>query len=429
MDLNKVTTDTIDDILDEIEQNEQKIHNNNDNNNGVTDDDEVNWNHILNAIRNVNIGYIKNIITSNDMSINSQNPNNGKTLLIYSVIVGSYDLVQVLSNFGADPNVKDNEQLSALDYAIKYGRYKITELLFYQQLSGSLGNDLKYIASKIHEKDKEAKLINDFKFTHQYGTREEWVSNGIVTYMIDAIKKRSPFSADMLYYSWWFVINGNTERYGNKFVKTKNPLESPLWKTMMATFEAILFDTSDKNGWKWIKTYFINSLIWYLPHPNPNKINQQMSVRKRLIEFYQLYDAQKLNSKELIDVMLQQYKNRENELFTELQTKYNVTPVDEDKDDDNDDDKDEDDDDDDGNDMNKALKKTLFWELLWRVRWESKHQSNLLLKQKIDKIQMQQTDEWQILTSYNVNTKYSSNPRQDTCGCLIPRYKEDELSV
>ena len=48
----------------------------------------------------------------------------------------------------------------------------------------------------------------------------------------------------------------------------KNPLESPLFKAMMNTYERILQSTNDKDGWKWLKTYFVNSLIWYLPHPN-----------------------------------------------------------------------------------------------------------------------------------------------------------------
>ncbi len=59
-------------------------------------------------------------------------------------------------NFGGDVHIKDQEGLDALDYAIKYGRYKITELIFYLQLTGSLGNDLKNISMEIHAKNKDA---------------------------------------------------------------------------------------------------------------------------------------------------------------------------------------------------------------------------------------------------------------------------------
>ena len=78
--------------------------------------------------------------------------------------------------------------------------------------------------------------------------------------------------------------------------------------------------------------------------------------------------------------------------------------------------------------MQKVLKTTLFQELLHRVRSESKKQSNLLLKSKINEIKQEQPDEWNRLISYNVTTKYSSDARQDKCGCLKPKYTEDDLS-
>eukprot|EP01083_Nonionella_stella_P110901 324893_1 len=87
-----------------------------------------------------------------------------KTLLIYAVIIGSEELVRVICNFGADVHITDQEEFDALDYAIKYGRYKITEIVYYQQLSGSLGKDLKEIATKIHQKNKEAELMKQFEF-------------------------------------------------------------------------------------------------------------------------------------------------------------------------------------------------------------------------------------------------------------------------
>ena len=30
----------------------------------------------------------------------------------------------------------------------------------------------------------------------------------------------------------------------------------------------------DKHGWTWLKTYFINSMIWYMPHPNNHNIEK-----------------------------------------------------------------------------------------------------------------------------------------------------------
>eukprot|EP01084_Bolivina_argentea_P301523 520220_1 len=96
IDLNTISSATIDDLLDEIHENEQKQINNNNNNN------DVNWNDILKHIRNGNINFIKNLIQSNDISINAHNPIDGKTLLIYAVIVGNINLCKTICNFGAD---------------------------------------------------------------------------------------------------------------------------------------------------------------------------------------------------------------------------------------------------------------------------------------------------------------------------------------
>eukprot|EP01084_Bolivina_argentea_P255859 430503_1 len=234
----------IDSILDEIEENENKIELKQDNNN---DDNKVNWDEILDAIRRGNIGYIKNLIMSNEININSQNPLNGKTLLMYTVIVGNIELLKVICNFGAVVHIKDNDGDDALMYAIKYKRYKITELLYYQQLSGSLGNDLKNIATNIHHKNKEAEFIKNDDYDGS-------LTNEIVKYMTTAIEKQYEFGQDMLYYAWYF-----------------SGFKSRLWKQMMKTFEQILCDTSNKKSWQWLKTYFIPSLIWYCPHPENDK--------------------------------------------------------------------------------------------------------------------------------------------------------------
>eukprot|EP01083_Nonionella_stella_P143988 448634_1 len=148
-----VDPDEIDSILDELEENEKKQSNLNQNQNDIA------WQDILYAIRSKNVNVIKNLISSKQIAVNTQNPLTGKTVLIYAVIIGNMNLVQTVCNFGGDVLIKDNDGLDALDYAIKYGRYKITELVYYRQLSGSLGNDLKAISMQIHKTNKQAKYI------------------------------------------------------------------------------------------------------------------------------------------------------------------------------------------------------------------------------------------------------------------------------
>eukprot|EP01083_Nonionella_stella_P040726 110418_1 len=363
---------------DDIQSTTVTLHND-----GIVDlQANVNWNEIVTELKKANANYIKTLITSNDIDINSQNPENGKTLLIYAVIIGSEELVRVICNFGADVHIKDQEEFDALDYAIKYGRYKITEIVYYQQLSGTLGKDLKEIATKIHQKNKEAELMKQFQFeffVDDGGDEKVMFAIGVCEYMISAIRNRSAFGQDMLYYAWYFILHGKTfyddkmgdddddDEYSSdedewereRYVKHDNCMESKLWKVMMKTFEQILKNTSDKQGWSWLKKYFINSLIWFLPHP--------------------LYEDTKARA-------------------------------------------------DDEDDMETTLKGTMFYELLWRVRKESKRQSDRLLKDRINTIKSEKPSEWNQLTQYNVNTAHSRNARQDLCGCLIPKYTETDLS-
>eukprot|EP01083_Nonionella_stella_P243487 848375_1 len=130
----------LDPILDELEENEKKQTNVNQNEN----ENDIEWLDILNAIRSKNANFIKNLITSNQIAVNIQNPLTGKTVLIYAVIIGNMNLVKTVCDFGGDIHIKDDDGLDALDYAMKYGRDKITELVYHRELRSSLGNDISH---------------------------------------------------------------------------------------------------------------------------------------------------------------------------------------------------------------------------------------------------------------------------------------------
>eukprot|EP01084_Bolivina_argentea_P191988 329670_1 len=115
----------IDSILDEIQNHEHQQEK----------QKELKWKEIQSQIREKNTSYIKQLIISKEIDVNAQNPVDDKTLLIYAVIIGDLDLVTSICNFGADVHLQDSDKLDALDYALAYGRYKITELVYYQQLS------------------------------------------------------------------------------------------------------------------------------------------------------------------------------------------------------------------------------------------------------------------------------------------------------
>ena len=233
--LNGVKSEDIDDILDEIEKNEQEIISTKTSSKQTVVN--IEWNEIINQMQQKNISYIKNLITSRDIDINAQNPENGLALLHYAVIVGSYDLVKAICNFGADVKIEDHQGDDALKYAIKYGRYKITELIFYRTLSGSLGRDLKSINAEIRARTEQANDIygwsNDYDF-----------KSAIIDYMCHVLEERKPFGPDLLFYAWHIVCkNGqDPEDYDDL------PLSSKLWDSLIFTYESILRDTSDKIG-------------------------------------------------------------------------------------------------------------------------------------------------------------------------------------
>merc|ERR1712228_99083 len=285
----------IDALLDEIEENEQKYKNI-----AATpatrvvtrqlfelhtkkNEDNVDWNEIMKQLKQRNTNYIKNLISSKQIGVNAQHPTNGKTLLMFAVIIGNVDLVKGILNNGANVSIKDEDGLDALDYASKFGQYKITELVFYRTFSGK-GNDLKRIATDIHTKKKEAEFMK--KQTVNVSYSQIKMSESITEFMINAIKERAPFDPAMLFYAWYF---------------NENSLSSPLWIVMMETYKEILSNTEDKKGWKWLKEQFLNSLICFLPHPN-TQIEKKKKSRK-LTNFVQLKYAQ--NEEDKIEWTLQ----------------------------------------------------------------------------------------------------------------------------
>merc|ERR1712228_533883 len=117
----------------------------------------------------------------------------------------------------------------------------------------------------------------------------------ITDFTIIAINERAPFDPSMLFYAWQF---------------NKNSLDSPLWNAMMETYEQILNDTKDKNGWKWLKEQFLNSLIWFLPHPNSQKDeekeneNDEMEGALKKTLFYELLKRVRVQNKKQSKLLL-----------------------------------------------------------------------------------------------------------------------------
>ena len=107
--INKLGLNEIDNILDEIESREEKGN-----------QQDVDWKHILEQLRVKNINYIKQLVSSKSINVNDCNPIDNRSLLIYSTIIGSLELVTALCNFGADTKICDNDGMDALQYGLLY---------------------------------------------------------------------------------------------------------------------------------------------------------------------------------------------------------------------------------------------------------------------------------------------------------------------
>ena len=88
----KMKSAEIDDILDEIDKNEEKIQTSNTKHEDTRH--KVLWDEIITKMQSGDTNYIKNLITSKDININASNPENGMTLLHYAIVIGNYDLVK-----------------------------------------------------------------------------------------------------------------------------------------------------------------------------------------------------------------------------------------------------------------------------------------------------------------------------------------------
>eukprot|EP01083_Nonionella_stella_P023341 64553_1 len=237
-----ITDETVDDILDEIDAKEkQETKSNN----------ALNWYEIKDKLRIQDIEYIKNLIVTNVLTVNEKDPMYGRTLLMYASMFGSYDIAELLCQIHADIDLTDNGNQSALDHALHFTNYHIVQLLQFTKLGASLGT---YVKDKIETLNKQNGIT-------RYSIKKLSKTNlkQLVKLLMEAIKDRAPFSDDMMHIAWQYL---STQ-------KNAKPLQSPLFKLILETFEDIISNTRNKVDWCWLQEFLIPSTIWLLKkHPN-----------------------------------------------------------------------------------------------------------------------------------------------------------------
>ena len=164
--------DLIDEILDEVEQNEQRISESLDRNDLIsrprinisshghqTDDEDADdfeenvrrkqsqlWMNINNKLQNNDIKRIKYLIKTKQLRINERDEK-GNNLLMLCCKYGLYDMVSLCINLGSSMTNRNNSKKTALDIARNNGHPEIEELLIMHSLKTELTHQV-MISSK-----------------------------------------------------------------------------------------------------------------------------------------------------------------------------------------------------------------------------------------------------------------------------------------
>eukprot|EP01084_Bolivina_argentea_P100189 179953_1 len=234
----------------------------------------------------------------------------GWSLAMLAGNFGHMEFVEKLVTLGCDINQKNIDGYDLLYYARKKKFYHIEEYSIVRALGGDQASQVKHVLHIMNKQNGITKIMMQ-KF-------DKKTLNNFVDIMCDIIRNKQIFSDDMLH----VAFNANKNK---------------VWSVLSRVCVSIISDTSRKRDWFWLKEYLLKSTIWY-----------------------QKYDEMKENKDE-------------NDNY-------------------------------------------LFYKLLNITQKESDKQAKLGLKDKIKKLEQMDENNWLKLVNYNVDTieyKNSDSIRQD----------------
>eukprot|EP01084_Bolivina_argentea_P214950 364881_1 len=117
--LGKYNSNAIDEILDEIQQNEEKYNEENETDLDIEDVKELDkkkteefWKDIEQKLKQRNFEEIKDLVRKKEIKMDDIN-STGRNLLMLSAKYGSYELVSMCINLGADIDIEDKNRQTA----------------------------------------------------------------------------------------------------------------------------------------------------------------------------------------------------------------------------------------------------------------------------------------------------------------------------
>ena len=197
-----------------------------------------------------------------------QNEDNGNTLLHLTAGRGDGSFVKILLQYGADLNIKNKKDRTALEEAIHLRKNETIEILKLSKIGGRTREKIGQITNRIERQHNMIDYLLQY-FGIKKDVKKDKNKNyetclAIVNSIIQLLKEKLPLSEDLLLFCVKF----------SKIFYNDNFYESPFWKQLIETCNQV-FDVKNPNkqrDYVWFKQYIFDSIIWY-PSINDNSLS------------------------------------------------------------------------------------------------------------------------------------------------------------
>eukprot|EP01083_Nonionella_stella_P058529 153245_1 len=212
---------------------------------------------------------VKALVKTKEITVNDLTKNK-ETLLNVAASVGSYDIVQFCINAGFDTNHKDKWGKTPLGNAKRGGHHHIEQLLLFNAMNLSLGNEVKHLAERMHRQNGiNQNITNELQSIGE--PRNTLFETTLMGMMTNLITKQLSFCDQLLSQCWDIACRDG-----------QDPLSSDLWNVISSTCP-IIITSGHKRDWFWFKTCILPSTIWY------KEVKTQDNKKGKATETHYLY--------------------------------------------------------------------------------------------------------------------------------------------
>eukprot|EP01083_Nonionella_stella_P287946 980164_1 len=227
----------------------------------------------------------------------------GKTLLLIASAAGSYQIVNLCLNLGADITHKDSKNHDAIYWAQQGAWSHVEQLLLFHKMDANVGNRVKNTAQYI--KKQQGIIENISKALSSYdSSTQQFFKDTVIDLMTNLISNKLSFSDDLLNLCWEFE--------SKNIASDGHPLSSKLWTSLLKTCGDII-QNGNKRDWHWVKTFILPSAIWL----KKDNDNDQMYLYFKLVKLVEQQANEQLNElQENLDILAKKNQSDWDELTT-----------------------------------------------------------------------------------------------------------------